>query len=61
MTPADDKATEVLREAEQEIARLQDSANRWALKTTLLIGWIKLNCTEEEQAAARRWINGDPT
>lgn len=36
-----------------EVARNRESANAWAYKMTLLVGWVKANCTPEQAAEAR--------
>ena len=36
-----------------DLAEARDSANRWAYKMTLLVGWVKNNCTPEQVTAAR--------
>lgn len=46
--------------AADEITRLQrelditrNSANNWAYKMTLLVGWVRANCTPEQITDAR--------
>ncbi len=36
-----------------DVDAANDRANRWAYKMTLLVGWVKNNCTPEQVAAAR--------
>jgi len=36
-----------------DLAAAEDRANRWAYKMTLLVGWVKNNCTPEQVTAAR--------
>jgi hypothetical protein len=38
-----------------DLDEARDSANRWAYKMTLLVGWVRNNCTPEQVAAARAW------